>query len=760
MSNWQIPPSVELPQEFLKIVEDYTPESDGSVVAQILWHRGVRDVVTLGTFLDEKAYQSKTPFDFGQEMNFAVKRLQKALNKGEKVTIWGDFDADGVTATSVLWEGLGQFFPPYQQLDYYIPDRQKESHGLNCPGIEKLAHQGTSLIVTCDTGSTNIAEIDYANSLGIDIIITDHHTLPDERPEVIALINPRYFVETHPFYHLSGVAVAYKLVEAMYLTLADIPRKPLENLLDLVAIGLIADLVKLTGECRYLAQKGIQKLQNTQRLGVKKLLDLCNKTGDRPLDISFGIGPRINAISRIYGDARFCVELLTSEDEKRCHELAEQAELANIRRQEIQRDIIKQVQKKLERIDLSTTNVIILDDPQWMAGILGLVAGQIAQEYQRPTILLSTSEPPFAKGSARSIREIDLYQLVSSQSHLLHRFGGHPLAAGLSLTIENLPLFIEGINQQLRRTGIDLTSLSSQIEVDAVVTVSQLGKSLFRELKLLEPCGMGNPTPKLLIQNCYFQNLWHKNLEDFKGKKIAYPRTTFEIWDSSIEQGFPGMWWGHHKDEIAADTRYDAVVELDFNTYKNRYEVRLIALQTYQQQSLTYSNKKDFLIDNRHREISQEVSQLNPLFLWECPRDWTKLSREYQQAILRDKKLVLAYASPLKKSAHTTWINLVGIGKYLARTKTSISRQQLQKRLNLSYHTLELGLISLAENGFKVKKNQENLSFELINHEAKINKIEQFLEAVALENFLQQYFATVPLEILQAILNHEDSIDF
>jgi single-stranded-DNA-specific exonuclease len=172
-------------------------------------------------------------------------------------------------------------------------------------------------------------------------------------------------VETHPFYHLSGVAVAYKLVEAMYITLPDIPRKPLENLLDLVAIGLIADLVKLTGECRYLAQKGIQKLQNTQRLGVKKLLDLCNKTGDRPLDISFGIGPRINAVSRIYGDARFCVELLTSEDEKRCHELAEQAELANIRRQEIQRDIIKQVQKKLEGIDLSTTNVIILDDPQW-----------------------------------------------------------------------------------------------------------------------------------------------------------------------------------------------------------------------------------------------------------------------------------------------------------------------------------------------------------------------------------------------------------
>jgi single-stranded-DNA-specific exonuclease len=760
VSNWQIPPSVDLPQEFLETVRRYSPESDGDLVAQILWHRGIRDTATLLTFLDEKAYQSKSPFDFGQEMNFAVKRLQKALNKGEKVTIWGDFDADGVTATSVLWEGLGQFFSPYQQLDYYIPDRQKESHGLNCSGIEKLASQGTSLIVTCDTGSTNIAEIDHANLLGIDIIITDHHTLPDDRPKVISIINPRYFVETHPFYHLSGVAVAYKLVEAMYLTLPDIPTKPLENLLDLVAIGLIADLVKLTGECRYLAQKGIEKLQNTNRLGVKKLLSLCNKTGDRPMDISFGIGPRINAVSRIYGDARFCIELLTSEDEKLCQELAQQAELANIRRKEIQQDIIKQVKKKLERIDLSTTNVIILEDPQWTAGILGLVAGQIAQEYQRPTILLSTSELPFAKGSARSIREIDLYQLVSSQSHLLHRFGGHPFAAGLSLYLENLPLFIEGINQQLRRTGIDLTSLSPQIEVDAVVTVAQLGKSLFKELKLLEPCGMGNPTPKLLIQNCYFRHIWHKNSEDFKGKKIAYPRTTFEIWDSSIERGFSGTWWGHRKDEIAADTCYDAVVELDFNTYNSRYEVRLIALQTYRQESLNYSGKRDLLIDNRNRDIDQEITQLNPLFLRECPRDWTQLSREYQQAILRNKKLVLAYSSPLKKSAQEIWITLVGIGKYLARTKTSISRQQLQKRLNLSYQTLEMGLDLLAKNGLKVKIINNYLSFDLVKTNPKDNDIEKFLEIVALEIFLQQYFVSVPLETLKTILDHEDSIDF
>ncbi|HAG81979.1 MAG TPA: single-stranded-DNA-specific exonuclease RecJ, partial [Cyanobacteria bacterium UBA12227] len=242
-------------------------------------------------------YNPASPFEFGQEMKSAIKRLHQAIKAGEKVTIWGDFDADGITATSVLWEGLGQFFTQNQQLTYYIPNRLTESHGLNRAGIDQLATSETKLIVTCDTGSTNLKEIDYAQQLGIDIIITDHHTLPDERPPVISIINPRYFAETHPLFHLSGVAVAYKLVEALYQTLPNIPKQPVEDLLDLVAIGLIADLVQLSGDCRYLAQRGIQKLQQQlktrTRPGVARLLELCQRSGDRPTDISFGIGPRI-----------------------------------------------------------------------------------------------------------------------------------------------------------------------------------------------------------------------------------------------------------------------------------------------------------------------------------------------------------------------------------------------------------------------------------------------------------------------------------
>ena len=240
--KWQILATADVPQEFVIGVQVITAR-DAPHCAQLLWQRGIRDLSQLPGFLDPAKYQPASPFVFGQEMTWAVERLQQARTAREKVTIWGDFDADGITSTSVLWDGLGQFLPQHLQLDYYIPNRMTESHGLNNPGIARLAEAGTKLIVTCDTGSTNLEEIAYAQDLGIDIIVTDHHTLPESRPEVTAIINPRYLASDHPLYSLSGVAVAYKLVEALYETLPDLPQQPLENLLDLVAIGLIADLV-------------------------------------------------------------------------------------------------------------------------------------------------------------------------------------------------------------------------------------------------------------------------------------------------------------------------------------------------------------------------------------------------------------------------------------------------------------------------------------------------------------------------------------
>ncbi|HEY9767223.1 MAG TPA: single-stranded-DNA-specific exonuclease RecJ [Coleofasciculaceae cyanobacterium] len=761
------------PQEFVEGVQQITGR-ESNYCAQLLWQRGMQDLAQLPGFLNPALYQPASPFVFGTEMEWAIARLQQARDRAEKVAIWGDFDADGITSTSVLWDGLGQFFPQHLQLDYYIPNRLRESHGLNNSGIARLAETGTKLIVTCDTGSTNLEEISYAHELGIDIIVTDHHTLPESRPEVTAIINPRYLETNHPLYHLSGVAVAYKLVEALYETLPDVPNQPLENLLDLVAIGLIADLVELKGDCRYLAQIGIKQLQKQidpekmNRPGVAKLLDLCRRNGDRPTDISFGLGPRINAVSRIHGDASFCVELLTSQDAQRCSQLAEEAELANTRRKSLQKDTIQQVTKKLQQLDLSTTSVIVLEDPQWQGGVLGLAAGQIAQEYGRPTVLLSSggvddAAEIMARGSARSVNGIDLYQLVKSQSDLLHRFGGHPFAAGLSLPLSNLSLFREGINQQLRQQT-NVAQMMPQIDIDLSVTVADLGQELFNELRQLEPYGMGNPIPKLLIKNCWFKNAWHKNIQDNRGQKIQYIKTTFNIWDDSTNQGFPGIWWGHYRDEIPVTGKCEAIAELDFNTYSKRYEIRLVAVRLISETS--WSNSA---IDQTHpvidrRFASDKLDDLEVLaqpvrLLQQCPSNWSDIRREYDYAVTSDRSLVLAYHPDRLTDVAKIWQQLVGIAKFLSRTQKQVSKNQLQAKLNLGDRSFYLGLQALEQAGFECRYSNNLYQFSFnpktINPEIQIY-INSFLLAIKEEHFQQQYFYKVPLSTInrQLITNY------
>ncbi|NEQ77325.1 MAG: single-stranded-DNA-specific exonuclease RecJ [Okeania sp. SIO2C9] len=771
---WQIYASDNPPNSFVELVKNYAPKLSVKYLPQLLWQRGIKEPQKLADFLDPKQYKPTNPFEFGIEINKAIERIIDAKNNQEKIAIWGDFDADGITSTSLLWDGLGEFFQKNHQLTYYIPNRFTESHGLNFAGIEQLAKKNYSLIITCDTGSTNIAEIEYANNLGIDIIVTDHHTLPTQRPPLLAIINPRNLSPSHPLYNLSGVGVAYKLIEALYLTHPEIPKLPLKELLDLVAIGLIADLVQLTGESRYLAQIGIEKLSTqlhkTTRPGVAKLLELCKKTGDRPTDISFGIGPRINAVSRIIGDASFCVELLTSRDPQRCQQLAIETELANSRRKSLQKEVVRDVTQKLTKLDLSTTNVIVLTDPQWPVGVLGLVAGQIAQEYNRPTILLteeteavkSSDEPLLARGSARSVGQIDLYQLVKHQEHLLHRFGGHPFAAGLSLPVENIPIFTGAINQLLGQTLGTTFNQTSTIDVDLIVTVSELGRDLFQELKLLEPCGMGNPVPKLLLQNCWFSNVWHRNQKDLNGKKVQYIKTDFEIWDESGDKGFPGVWWGHYKDEIPEE-KCDALVELDFNAYKKRYEVRLITVQpSLQNTQLKISNLVDWIWDWRNSQRIgnlEEIrinSQKDFIILKECPTSWNDLRIWFRRAINQQKKLAIAYSQPPIVPPTDIWQQLLGISKYLSRTAKPVTRYQLLKKLGIGDTTLKLGFQVLQYLCFNVKYKDQ--AFYITQNKIKNQKPEtqsqiigKFLAAISEEQFRQKYFCEVPLKTIEAI---------
>nr|WP_231607139.1 DHHA1 domain-containing protein [Crocosphaera watsonii] len=413
---------------------------------------------------------------------------------------------------------------------------------------------------------------------------------------------------------------------------------------------------------------------------------------------------------------------------------------------------------------------MVLEDPQWQSGVLGLVAGQIAQEYGRPTILLTTAETEdmsandikLARGSARSVHNIDLYKLVASQQYLLHRFGGHPFAAGLSLPVENLSLFRESINQQLRQEIIDINTLSSTITADLVVTVSQLGQTLFRELKLLEPYGMGNPIPRLLIQNCWFEGLGNRNIKDAKNNKIQYIKTKFNIYDRSVEQGFPGIWWEHYQEELpqGQDKLCDAIVELDYNTYgQGRYEVRLIELR----ESLKVAENQPLqttqisLIDYRNQdkvtEIDLEIEQLNT-----CPISWHKLQKKYQESLKNQHDLALTYGYDQQFKSSEIIKKLIGIAKYINRTQKEIRKEQLKEKLLLSDRTLNLALEFLGKIGFLITDNSETIEIKNITDQSEDYNLSKrkFLDTLKEEHFKRKYFTKIPIETLQKLLIYEN----
>lgn len=732
------------------------------LIAQLLWQRGWRDLSAIRGGLNVDDYQPTSPFAFGAEMDQAIARLSAAYANTEKVAIWGDFDADGLTATAVLWEGLGQFFSPTERLRYYIPNRFTESHGLSLSGLESLAAWGCNLIITCDTGSTATAELLYAATMGMEVIVTDHHTLAERRPPVVALINPRQLAVDHPLRELSGVAVAYKLIEALYDRLPQVPQQSLETLLDLVAIGLIADLVALRGDCRYLTQKGLQTLEAQAKAGVRpgitKLLELCKRRGDRPSDVAFGLGPRINAVSRIHGDAGFGVELLTSRDRSRAEALALEAELANTRRKALQASVAQQAAAKLAALDLSTTQVILLSDPQWSPGVLGLVASQIAQEYDRPTILFQTEttavsgQPLMARGSARSVHQIDLYELVKAQSHLLTSFGGHPFAAGMTLPVDNLSLLADGLNRAVRShlPTADLTQKPA-LAVDSTVKVADLGRDLFRALKVLEPYGMGNPIPKLRLTGIAIANVWQETLTDRRGGKQRYHKLSFDIVDPQTQATFPGHWWGHRRADLPEGV-YDIVVELDVNTYKKRYEVRLIDLCPTTGSSPAISSPRQLLVDRR----AEVTGSFSPPAMLDCPTDWSDFSTYRAER----EMVTLAYPPPTPFAPEQQWQQLLGIAKYLARSGQSRPTSVLKDKLGLSDRTLQAALAALQKLGCGVQQRNAQISVTAsptVSSTAMYDRIAQnFLTVVQEERFRQQYFYEVPVNILEQTLGLMD----
>lgn len=464
------------------------------LVAGILLNRGVKDAEAAREFLYGSAEPYHDPF-LMKDMHKAAERIWRGIDAGERITVYGDYDVDGISASSLLYLFLKDCGA---DVNTYIPERKSEGYGLNIDALNHLAAAGTTLVVTVDCGISAVKEIAGA-PWGLDIVVTDHHTPPEVLPDAYALVNPHQKDCNYPFEHLSGVGVAFKLCQALYkMRHADEPLWH-ENT-EFVALGTVADIVPLWGENRALVKQGLKKMETTANIGLKALMEKsrCPQKDITSENIGFILAPRLNAVGRLE-HAQLAVELLTAQDEARAAEIAEALNEENTLRQKISRDIFVDAEKMLAQYEHIDT-AIVLAKEGWHAGVIGIVASRLVDKYHLPVILISI-DGDVAKGSCRSIPRLDLYRAIDSCSDLLVQFGGHHQAAGLTIKTENIEEFQRRFRGQVANT-LKPEDYLPVLDVDMLVGEDYvLDVPLLNELKLLEPYGSSNPAPLFAFKN-------------------------------------------------------------------------------------------------------------------------------------------------------------------------------------------------------------------------------------------------------------------
>jgi len=476
------------------LLQSISDEKIGAVgipllIRQLLYNRGITQPSDIDTFLaaDERLRGDPNVLP---GMHEAVARLYRALLSREKIAIYGDFDTDGITATALLVQGLSM-------LDCeavpYIPDRINEGYGLKSTALETLQKQGVSLVVTVDCGITAASEIKKAGRMGLDIIVTDHHVPPDDIPSAAAVIDPKLPDSEYPTPELAGVGVAMKLLEALFSGLGKVDQ--LEKVTDLVALGTVADMVPLLGENRYLVKQGLRLLSNSPRLGVQEIinqsgLDAANISST---SISWTIAPRLNAAGRI-GDAMNSYRLLMTDSIDEARQLAGWLEQKNLERQKL---TSRALERAREQVKMQVDQPLLMaSDPGFPAGIIGLVAGRLVEEYYKPVIVVRTGDR-YCGGSSRSIPEFNMIEALNRCSHLLTRFGGHSRAAGLSLYTRDLPLLKQAL-LEIAADELEGVDLRPKIDIDAETTLPDLGGDTYSTIQKMAPFGQGNPLPTFL----------------------------------------------------------------------------------------------------------------------------------------------------------------------------------------------------------------------------------------------------------------------
>jgi single-stranded-DNA-specific exonuclease len=530
------------------------------LIAQILAQRGYTTSQAAQAFLSADDY-SPTPPEALPDLVQAADCLQRALQKRQTILVWGDFDVDGQTATALLVDGLRRLGG---QVVFYIPDRLRESHGIRQSSLEvQIETYSPGLLLTCDTGISAHASIDYAKSRGLITIITDHHDLPTVLPAADAVVNPKRLPTTHPLATLPGVGVAYKLLEFLYRQAGR--ADDTQEFLDLVALGIVADVAEQTRDTRYLLQKGLDRLRHTARIGLRTLIKTAQLSADSltTTDIGFQLGPRLNAAGRL-AHAAPVVELLTTHDPVQARVLALQLEGLNNQRRLLTRQIYAAAQEQIARdSSLLDWEALVLAHPGWHTGIIGVVASQLADHYQRPVVLLSLDDQGGARGSARSAPGYDIGAGIVAQADLLLEYGGHPGAAGLSLWANHIPAFRRRLSDTLRATRD--TSVQPGLALDALVSLDEVSPELAHELKRLAPFGEGNPPVLLATRDLTLKS------SAVVGRTREHRRLTVEDAAGNRRQV---LWW-NSADLPLPDGLFDLAYHLDFSTYQGSIEAQI-----------------------------------------------------------------------------------------------------------------------------------------------------------------------------------------
>ena len=540
------------------------------LVVQLLYNRGITQPDLVETFIQGRDV-FENPFDLAG-VGDAAERILAAIEAGQSIIVYGDYDADGVTSTALLtqalcyWGGLAQ---------PYIPDRFEEGYGLNQNAIRFLAERGADLIITVDCGIRSAEDVIFGQDLGLTFIITDHHQIPKDKtgqqilPPALAVINPKRSDSAYDFEDFAGVGVAFKLVQGINQTISrshkGLKRIPEEDLLDLVALGTVADMVPLKAENRHLVQRGLQVINHGNRLGIQSLLGQ-SQGADKKVNastIGFVIGPRLNAAGRLSHAQNAC-DLLLSQDLFQAQQLAHGLNQLNLERQDLTQQFVDQARQEIlaENPD-APLHVVAAEN--FNHGIVGLVASRLTDEFYRPVLVAHAGEQ-YVRGSGRSIPEFNITEALDQCADLLLKYGGHAAAAGFTLAPENLPRFKQRLTQIARDAFAELRPQKT-LCVDAVLNLRGVNAELVEAIQHLEPFGYGNPVPKFSTSDLEVRQVRrvgrdgnHLKLKLFDGKNI---------WDAI------GFRLGDFAEQLRYQSRVDAAYTLEFNTWQGQRNLQL-----------------------------------------------------------------------------------------------------------------------------------------------------------------------------------------